>query len=99
MDGPDEIIHQSMRLRITATLNAIAPREMMEFTTLKKLLDATDGNLATHLGALEGAGYVTVTKDFVGRKPRTRLALTATGRRAFQRHVGYLRGLLDGIET
>ncbi len=96
MDAPDEVIHQSMRLRITATLNAVAQREMMEFTTLKKLLDATDGNLATHLNALEGAGYLTVTKDFVGKQPSTRIALTPQGRKAFQRHVAYLRGLLDG---
>lgn len=96
MDGPDEIIHQSTRLRIAATLNAVGTREMMEFTALKKLLDATDGNLATHLNALEGAGYIAVTKDFVGRKPRTRLALTAAGRKAFQKHVAYLRGLLEG---
>lgn len=96
MEGPDEIIHQSTRLRIAATLNAAGARELVEFSTLKKLLGATDGNLATHLNALEGAGYVTVTKDFLGRKPRTRLALTAAGRKAFTRHVAYLRELLEG---
>ena len=96
MEGPDEIIHQSMRLRMTAALNAQRKGDAMEFSELKKLLGATDGNLATHLNALEAAGYVEVTKDFVGRKPRTRVALSAAGRKAFARHVVYLKNLLDG---
>lgn len=94
-DGPDEIIHQSTRLKITATLNALAPGEQLEFGRLKSILGATDGNMATHLTALEKAGYITVAKDFVGKKPRTRIALSKEGRRAFERHVAYLRGLLE----
>ncbi|HYP80630.1 MAG TPA: transcriptional regulator [Steroidobacteraceae bacterium] len=96
MEGPDEIIHQSMRLRMTAALHAQRKGDAMEFSELKKLLGATDGNLATHLNALESAGYVEVAKDFVGRKPRTRITLSAAGRKAFARHVAYLRNLLDG---
>jgi DNA-binding MarR family transcriptional regulator len=96
MDGPDEIIHQSMRLRIAATLNALPAGEHLEFNKLKALLAATDGNMATHLAALEKAGYIAVQKDFVGKKPRTRVALTRVGRKAFDRHVAYLRDLLDG---
>ena len=93
-DGPDEIIHQSTRLRIAATLNALPANEMLEFGRLKTILDTTDGNLGTHLTALERAGYITVAKDFVGKKPRTRVALTKDGRRAFARHVAYLKALL-----
>ena len=96
MEGPDEIIHQSMRLRICATLNALPGGEQLEFNRLKSLLGATDGNLAAHLGALEKASYVAVQKDFVGKKPRTRVALTRTGRKAFERHVAYLKDLLVG---
>ena len=95
MGTPDEIIHQSTRLRITSVLNALGPRETMEFGRLKAILGATDGNMATHLAALEKAAYIAVTKDFVGRKPRTRVALTPAGRRAFARHVAYLKTLLD----
>jgi len=95
MAEPDEIIHQSMRLKITATLNALESGEPMEFGRLKAVLGATDGNLATHLTALEKAGYVAVEKDFVGKKPRTRLSLTREGRKAFERHVAYLRDLLE----
>lgn len=96
MDGPDEIIHQSMRLRICATLNALPGGELLEFNRLKSLLGATDGNLATHLGALEKANYIAIQKDFVGKKPRTRMALTRMGRKAFERHVTYLKDLLEG---
>ncbi len=95
MSQPDEVIHQSMRLKITATLNALPRGGQLEFNKLKSVLDATDGNLSTHLNALEKAGYVEVTKDFVGKKPRTRVTLTKEGRRAFTAHVAYLKGLLD----
>jgi DNA-binding MarR family transcriptional regulator len=96
MEGPDEIIHQSMRLKITATLNALPNGEQLEFNKLKAVLNATDGNMATHLAALEKAGYIAVQKDFVGKKPRTRVSLTRTGRKAFDRHVAYLKDLLEG---
>jgi len=96
MDGPDEIIHQSMRLRIAATLAALPNGEQLEFNKLKAVLGATDGNMATHLGALEKAGYIAIQKDFVGKKPRTRVTLTRTGRKAFDRHVAYLKDLLNG---
>lgn len=96
MEGPDEIIHQSTRLRIAATLNALPGGELMEFGKLKSILGATDGNMATHLAALEKAGYIAVEKDFVGKKPRTRVSLTRVGRKAFERHVAYLKDLLAG---
>jgi DNA-binding MarR family transcriptional regulator len=96
MDGPDEIIHQSTRLRIAATLNALQSGELMEFGKLKSILGATDGNMATHLAALEKAAYIAVEKDFVGKKPRTRVSLTRVGRKAFERHVAYLKDLLEG---
>jgi DNA-binding MarR family transcriptional regulator len=99
MSAPDEIIHQQVRLRIMATLNALAEREAIEFTRLKAILAATDGNLGAHLGTLENAGYVGIEKDFVAKKPRTRVSLTRAGRRAFARHVAYLREILDGTDT
>jgi DNA-binding MarR family transcriptional regulator len=92
----DEIIHQQMRLRIMAALNAVPDGEPIEFTRLKAIVQATDGNLGAHLATLENAGYVGVEKDFVAKKPRTRVAMTRTGRRAFARHVVYLRDILDG---
>jgi DNA-binding MarR family transcriptional regulator len=97
MNGPDEVIHQSTRLRIVASLNALGTREMMDFGQLKAMLEITDGNLATHLAALEKAEYIEISKDFVGKKPRTRIALTARGRRALREHVAYLRSVLEGV--
>ena len=95
MDGPDEVIHQSTRLRIAATLNALPDGDMLEFGRLKAIMNATDGNMGTHLTALEKAGYIEVVKDFIGKKPRTRVALSPAGRTAFKRHVAFLKALID----
>jgi len=99
MDAPDEVIHQSLRLRIMATLNALPATDQIEFTRLRAVLAATDGNLGAHLTTLETAGYVTVEKDFVARKPRTRVAITEKGRAAFSRHVAYLQSLIAGASA
>jgi DNA-binding MarR family transcriptional regulator len=96
--GPDEIIHQQVRLRIMATLNAMPEGERLEFTRLKAIVQATDGNLGAHLTTLESAGYVGIEKDFVAKKPRTRIAMTRAGRKAFARHIAYLRDILDGAQ-
>ena len=95
MDAPDELIHQSTRLRIAATLNALPDGEMLEFGRLKAIMNATDGNMGTHLSALEKAGYIEVVKDFVGKKPRTRVSLSPAGRMAFKLHVAFLKTLID----
>jgi DNA-binding MarR family transcriptional regulator len=91
------LIHQPLRLKIMATLNALSPREAIEFTRLKSIVEATDGNLGAHLSTLEQAGYVQIEKDFVAKKPRTRVALTRNGRRALVQHVAYLRDILEGV--
>lgn len=98
MDQPDPAIHQPVRLRIMAALKALPPRELLEFTRLKGLLGATDGNLGAHLGTLEESGYVEIQKDFVRKKPRTRARLTRAGRRAFEDYVNYLREIVEQAE-
>jgi DNA-binding MarR family transcriptional regulator len=90
----NELIHQPTRLKIMATLNALRGAAKLEFTELRKLLGVTDGNLGTHLVTLENAGYVEIEKSFVGKKPRTRVSMTRTGRRAFDAHVQYLQDIL-----
>ncbi len=95
MSGANEIIHQSMRLRIMAALTVLAPGAALEFTRLKALVEATDGNLGAHLDTLAEAGYVALDKRFVGRRPQTRVKATAAGRRAFAEHVAYLREIID----
>ncbi len=94
---PDEIIHQSLRLKIMAALHAEPQGAALEFSQLKAIVQATDGNLGSHLTTLEKAGYIAVAKDFVGKKPRTRVAITAEGARAFRKHVDYLRDVLGAV--
>lgn len=96
MSAPNEIIHQSTRLKIMATLNALPQGEPIDFVRLKQILNATDGNLGAHLTTLEKAGYIHISKSFVGKKPRTRLSMTRTGREAFAKHVSYLKDVLAG---
>jgi DNA-binding MarR family transcriptional regulator len=96
MDPLDEIIHQPVRLKIMAALKALPSRTQIEFVRLRAVVEATEGNLGAHLATLEKSGYIAIEKDFVGKKPRTRVALTPAGRRAFERYVDYLRGILDG---
>jgi DNA-binding MarR family transcriptional regulator len=94
MQQPDRLIHQPLRLHIVLALNALPERDKLEFTRLKATLGATDGNLGAHLGLLEKAGYLSVEKDFVGKKPRTRCQLTRAGRRAFDKYVAFLRDVV-----
>ena len=68
--------------------------ERVDFNTLKDTLQLTDGNLASHLRALEGAEYLHVEKQFVGRKPKTTYQATDTGREAFQNHLNALEQLI-----
>lgn len=91
----NEIIHQPVRLKIMAALNALGNKERIDFPRLKSIVSASDGNLGAHITVLEKAGYISVEKDFVGRKPRTRVSMTRAGRRAFSQHVTYLREILE----
>jgi len=90
----DAIIHQPVRLQIMAALTHLGPREQVDFSFLKARLALTDGNLGAHLLTLEEAGYIAVAKTFVSRKPRTFIAATAAGRRAFAGHVAALNAIL-----
>ena len=91
----DEIIHQSMRLKIMSSLNVLGRSDWLEFTRLKAILETTDGNLGAHLETLSKAGYIQIDKRFEGKRPQTRVRATAAGRRAFADHVAYLRAILD----
>jgi DNA-binding MarR family transcriptional regulator len=95
MDQPDQIIHQPVRLKIMAALKVLPPQEALEFVRLKAIVGATEGNLGAHITTLEEAGYVDVEKDFVGKKPRTRVGLSKQGRRAFEDYVAYLRDIIE----
>ena len=91
----DEVIHQSMRLKIMSSLNVLGRNDWLDFARLKSILDTTDGNLGAHLETLSKAGYIAVDKRFEGKRPQTRVRATPTGRKAFAEHVAYLRSILD----
>ncbi len=93
-EQPDQIIHQPIRLKIMAALKALPAGEKLEFVRLKALVGATEGNLGAHITTLESAGYIAVEKDFADKRPRTRIALTTTGRRAFEDYTAYLREII-----
>lgn len=75
-------------------MSVLMVNEYADFSTLKELLGATDGNLASHAKALEKEGYIKVEKQFIGRKPNTRYSTTKSGREAFQKHIDALEKLI-----
>ena len=91
----DEVIHQSMRLKIMSSLNVLGRHDWLDFARLKSILETTDGNLGAHLETLSKAGYITIEKRFEGKRPQTRVRATPQGRKAFAEHVAYLRSILD----
>lgn len=92
----DPLIHQPVRLRITAALASTERDAKVDFAFLRDCLKLTDGNLGAHLSKLENAGYVRLEKTFVDGKPRTFAHLTSRGRDAFEQHVAALRSILAG---
>jgi DNA-binding MarR family transcriptional regulator len=75
-------------------MSILAVNDWVEYSTLKELLDLTDGNLASHLKPLEAAEYVAFRKQFVGRRPQTTYAATDKGKEAFKAHLDALEALL-----
>ena len=91
---PDRLIHERMRLGI---VSALAVNECLSFPELRKLLDATDGNVSIHARKLEDAGYISCTKTFDGRVPRTEYRLTKEGRRAFEKYLSHMEALIRAM--
>ena len=97
MTAPDEVVHQPVRLKIMAALAALPPDdEGLDFTRLKNLTGASDGNLGAHIDHLARAGYVEVAKAFVARRPRTTVKASVRGRAAFASHVAFLKAIIAG---
>ncbi|MBA4805686.1 MAG: transcriptional regulator [Brevundimonas sp.] len=92
----DDVIHGRMRLGIMVYL---ADAETADFTELKTVLEATQGNLSVHLKKLEEAGYVAIAKSFVNNKPLTRVSITPEGRRAFAAYLDAIGALIGGRGT
>jgi DNA-binding HxlR family transcriptional regulator len=88
----DRIIHEHMRLGI---VSALAVNDSLTFNELKKLLQTSDGNLSVHARRLEEAEYVTCTKSFEGRMPKSEYRLTSAGRKAFERYLNHMEALIQ----
>jgi DNA-binding MarR family transcriptional regulator len=87
----DRLIHERLRLGI---VSALAVNDSLSFSDLKKLMSTTDGNLSVHARKLEEAEYITCTKSFEGRMPKTQYRLTAAGRRALERYLDHMEALI-----
>lgn len=87
----DPVVHERIRLGI---VSALAVNDSLSFTDLKRLLSTTDGNLSVHARKLEDAAYISCSKFFEGRTPRTVYRLTAAGRRALERYLSQMDELI-----
>ena len=87
----DKVFENRVRLQI---MSVLAVNSIYDFNSLKNLLQITDGNLASHIKALEAAAYISVSKSFVDRKPNTQYTLTKKGREAFKKHLQALEDLI-----
>lgn len=75
-------------------MSSLMVNDKMDFNALKELLNQSDGNIASHITALESLGYIKVEKRFIGKKPNTTYKVTAAGRKAFNDHLDALEKLL-----
>jgi DNA-binding MarR family transcriptional regulator len=81
------------RIRL-GIMSILMVNDRVEFSTLKEMLDITDGNLASHIAALEKLEYIDVQKQFIGKKPNTSYVVTKAGKKAFNEHLDALEKLL-----
>ena len=91
IDGLHKAFESRIRLGI---MSVLAVNDSLDFNSLKEYLDVTDGNLASHLKALEKEKFIDIEKSFVGRKPNTKYFMTKKGRKAFDDHLKALEKLI-----
>jgi len=94
LSGLNKLFDSRVRLGI---MSLLAVNESVGFNTMKEMLDVTDGNLASHLKALEKEGAVEVRKQFVGRKPNTTYVITPLGKKLFQEHINALERIINPL--
>jgi DNA-binding HxlR family transcriptional regulator len=92
--GIDRLIHERLRLAI---VSALAVHDSLSFNELKEMIGTSDGNLSVHARKLEEAQYVTCTKSFDGRTPRTEYRLTTAGRRSLERYLAHMEALIRAV--
>ena len=94
IDDLDRVIHERARLAI---MSALVAGGETPFLDLKSIVGLTDGNLSVHLRILEEAGYVSIDKSFVDRRPHTRIRLAPAGRRAFTKYLAVLERIVAKV--
>jgi DNA-binding HxlR family transcriptional regulator len=92
----DRLIHERLRLGI---ISALAANESLTFSDLKSLMNTTDGNLSVHARKLEEAGYISCSKFFEGRLPKTEYKLTAAGRSALEKYLSHMESLIKQMRN
>ena len=92
LDDLNKAFESRVRLGIMSILMV---HDAVDFGTLKEQLQITDGNMASHSSALEKLGYITIRKQFIGKKPNTSYAATMEGRKAFNEHLFALERLIN----
>ena len=90
-DNLDKVLEHRVRLQI---MSVLVTNDGYEFNSLKEMLGITDGNLASHIKALEREKYLSVSKSFVDRKPNTKYKITERGRSAFKKHLDALEAVV-----
>lgn len=92
-------LHKAFESRVRlGIMSALAVNESLDFSSLKELLDVTDGNLATHIKKLEKEKFIGVKKSFIDNKPNTRYFMTKTGKSAFEEHLNVLEAIIKSTK-
>jgi predicted ArsR family transcriptional regulator len=94
-NGLDTAVHGPVRLGVLTALRLDGP---LDFTTLKKRLELSDGAIAPHLRKLEEIGYLHCRKGFVGRRPKSTYRITADGRKALTNYLGAMQAVIDALK-
>lgn len=90
-DNLDKVLEHRLRLQI---MSVLVTNDVFDFNSLKETLNVTDGNLASHIKALEKEKYISVNKTFVDRKPNTKYKITERGRTSFKKHLDALEAVV-----
>ena len=99
MSNPIENLNKTFDSRVRlGIMSTLMVNEQINFNDLKQLIGVTDGNLASHIKALEEIGYIKVNKGFVGKKTNTTYTITKLGEKAFQQHLAALERMINGIK-
>ena len=96
VNGIDEVVHQRVRLGI---LSIAQEAKTVDFSFLQTTLELTAGNLSHNLTVLEGAGLIRIQKGYEGKRPRTRIQITAAGRQALHAEIAHLRELIAQVDA